>query len=85
MVPQKMFTINYKNLHPWMTANLRSPIMEKNKLCLKSHKKYDIDLNTELKQKRNQLTSDLRNAEILYYSRHLELNESDIAQSWIIL
>ena len=84
--PFKIFTINYKNRHPWMTANLRSQIMKKNKLHLKSHiQKNDIDLNTELKQKRNQLTSDLRNAEILYYSRQLELNKSDIAQSWRIL
>ena len=44
----------------------------------------DIDLNTELKQKRNQLTSDLRNAEMLYYSTQLELNKSDITHSWKI-
>ena len=40
--PQKIFTINYKNHHPWMTANLRSQIMEKNKLRFQSHKKKMI-------------------------------------------
>ena len=71
--------INYKNRHPWMTANLRSLIIEKNRLRLQSHKKTgDLVLTAELKQKRNQLTSDLRNAEIWYYSKQLELNNRDL-------
>ena len=72
--------INYKNRHPWMTANLRSLIIEKNRLRLQSHKNPgDLVLTAELKQKRNQLTSDLRNAEIRYY------NKRDLTQSWKIL
>ena len=78
--------INYKNRHPWMTANLRSLIIEKNRLRLQSHKNSgDLVLTVKLKQKRNQLTSDLRNAEIRYYSKQLELNKRDLTQSWQIL
>ena len=78
--------INYKNRHPWMTENLRSLIIEKNRLWLQSHKNPgDLVLTAELKQKRNQLTSDLRNAEIRYYSKQLELNKRDLTQSWKIL
>ena len=78
--------INYKNRHPWMTANLRSLIIEKNRLRLQSHKNPGhLVLTAELKQKCNQLTSDLRNAEIRYYSKQLELNKRDLTQSWKIL
>ena len=77
--------INYKNCHPWMTVNLRSLITE-NRLRLQSHKNPgDLVITAELKQKRNQLTSDLRNAEIRYYSKQLELNKRDLTQSWKIL
>ena len=83
---QKTVTMNYKNRYPWMTANLRSQIIEKNKLRLQSHKKPgDLVLTTELRQKRNTLISDLGNAEIWYYSKQLELNKSDLSQSWKIL
>ena len=69
-----------------MTANLRSLIIEKNRLRLQSHKNPgDLVITAELKQKRNQLTSDLRNAEIRYYSKQLELNKRDLTQSWKIL
>ena len=78
--------MNYKNRYPWMTAKLRSQIIEKNKLRLQSHKNpEDLVLTAELRQKRNKLTSDLRNAEIRYYSKQLELNKSDLSQSWKIL
>ena len=84
--PKKTYMINYKNRHPWMTANLRSLIIEKNRLRLQSHKNPgDLVITAELKQKRNQLTSDLRNAEIRYYSKQLELNKRDLTQSWKIL
>ena len=78
--------INYKNRHPWMTANLRSLIIEKNRLRLQSQKKKpgDLVLTAELKQKRNQLTSDLRNAEIGYYSKQLDQNKRDLTQTWKI-
>ena len=55
--------MNYKNRYPWMTAKLGSQIIEKNKLRLQSHKNPgDLVLTAELRQKRNKLTSDLRNA-----------------------
>ena len=69
-----------------MTANVRSLIIEKNRLRLQFHKHpCDLVITAELKQKRNQLTSDLRNAEIRYYSKQLELNKRDSTQSWKIL
>ena len=75
--------INYKNRYPWITAKLRSQIIEKNKLCLQSHK--TLEIWSLLLKKRNKLTSDLRNAEIWYYSKQLERNKSDLSQSWKIL
>ena len=78
--------MNYKNRYQWMTAKLRSQIIEKNKLSLQSHKTPgDLVLTPELRQKHNKLTSDLRNAEIWYYSKQLELNKSDLSQSWKIV
>ena len=78
--------MNYKNRYPWMTAKLRSQVIEKNKLRLQSHKNLgDLVRFAELRQKRNKRTSDLRNAEIWYNSKQLELNKSDLSQSWKIL
>ena len=78
--------MNYKNCYPWMAAKLRSQIIEKNKLCLQSHNnRGDLVLTAERGQKRNKLTSDLKNADIWYYSKQLELNKSDLSQSWKIL
>ena len=55
-------------------------------MCLQSHKNLgDLILTAELRQKRDKLISDLRNAEIWYYSKQLELNKSDLSQSWKIL
>ena len=42
-------------------------------------------VTAELRQTRNKLTSDFRKAEILYYRKQLELNKSDLSQSWKIL
>ena len=78
--------MNSKNRYPWMTAKLRSQIIEKNKLRLQSHNNPgDLVLTAKLRQKRNKLTFDLRDAEIWYYSKQLELNKSDLSQSWKIL
>ena len=78
--------MNYKNRYPWMTAKLKSQIIEKNKLRLISHKNHgDLVFTAELRQKRNKLISELRNAGIWYYSKQLELNKNDLSQSWKIL
>ena len=71
--------MNYKNRYLWMTAKLRSQIIEKISCVINPTKKPgDLVLTVELRQKRNKLTSDLRNVEIWYYSKHLGLNKSDL-------
>ena len=78
--------MNYKNRYPWRTAKLRYQIIEKNKLRLLSHKKPgELVLTAELRQKCNKFISELRNAEIWYCNKQLELNKSDLSQSWKIL
>ena len=80
------FTLTYKNRHPWMTNLLRNKIAEKNKLGLKALKSPDdIELNGHYKRKRNELISELRNTEIIYYSNQLEIHKNDSKNSWKIL
>ena len=82
VVDKKTVTMNYKNCYLWMTAKLRSQIIEKNKLRLQSHKNHgNLVVTAEPRQKCNKLISDLRNAEIWYYSKQLELNKSNLSQS----
>ena len=70
--------MTYKNRYPWMTNSLRTKIAEKNKLGLKSiKKKIYIELNRLYKTKRNQIISELRNTEIIYYSNQLEIHKND--------
>ena len=76
--------MNSKICYLWMTAKLRFQIIEKNKLRLQSHNiPGDLVLTAKLRQKRNKLTSDLRDAEIWYYRK--QLNKNDLSQSWKIL
>ena len=78
--------MTYKNRYPWMTNSLRTKIAEKNKLGLKSIKNPDnIELKRLYKRKRNQLISELRNTEIIYYSNQLEIHKNDSKKSWKIL
>ena len=42
-------------------------------------------MKNEYKQRRNSLISDLRNAEIKYYSNELDIDKNDVKQSWKIL
>ena len=42
-------------------------------------------MKNEYKQRRNSLISDLRNAEIKYYSNELDIHKNDVKQSWKIL
>ena len=82
---KQTFTLTYKNRYPWMTNSLRTKIAEKNKLGLKSIKNPDIiELNRLYKRKRNQLISELRNTEIIYYINQLEIHKNDSKKSWKI-
>ena len=75
---KQTFIFTYKNRYPWMTNSLRTKIAEKNKLALKSIKNpNNIELNRLYKRKRNQLISELRNTEIIYYSNQLEKHKND--------
>ena len=69
-----------------MTNLLRNKIAEKNKLGLKALKSPDdIELNGHYKRKRNELISELRNTEIIYYSNQLEIHKNDSKNSWKII
>ena len=42
-------------------------------------------MNKHYKSKRNELISELRNTEIIYYSNQLEIHNNDSKKSWTIL
>ena len=80
---KQTFTTTYKNRYPWMTNSLRQKIAEKNKLGLKALKHPDaIELNKHYKSKRNELISELRNTDIMYYSNQLEIHNNDSKKSY---
>ena len=74
---KQTFTLTYKNRYPWMINSLRTKITGKNKLGLKSMKKNRHYRIIDYKRKRNQLISELRNTEIIYYSNQLEIHKND--------
>ena len=79
-------TITYINRYPWMTNSLRNKITEKQKLGLQALKKTDNkELNKTYKTCRNEIISELRNTEIMYYSKGLEHHKNDLSKSWKIL
>ena len=82
---KKTFNITYKNCLQWMTNKLRNQIQEKNALYIKSIKTNNIEEKNKYTTTKNKLLSDLRNAEIEYFSNELELNKSDISKSWNVL
>ena len=77
--PLQTVKMNYKNKHPWMTAELRLQIKKRNTLSNMSKQQPD---NKELHQKyqkfRNIVTSWLRNAEHNYHSEQLEITGTDL-------
>ena len=82
---KKTFNITYKNRLQWMTNKLRNQIQEKNALYIKSIKTNNIEVKNKYTTTKNKLLSDLRNAEIEYFSNELELNKSDISKCWNVL
>ena len=81
--PKQTHTINYETCLPWMSEELRKDIVLKNNLHIMSAKfPSDIIMGTLAKHKRNQTNSDLKNAEINYYSNQFELHKSDLVKSW---
>ena len=69
-----------------MTNKLRTQISEKNILGYQAFcDPENLNLKNEYKQRRNRLISDLRNAEIKYFSNELDIHKNDVKQSWKIL
>ena len=83
---KRILTMTYRNRYNWMTKKMRTQITEK---ILLGHKTFrnpeNLELRNECKQKRNRLISDLRNAEITYYSNELDLHKNDIKRKWKLL
>ena len=83
---KRTIAMTYKNRLMWMTDMLRTRISEKNILGYEAFRcPGDLELRNKYKQIRNRLISDLRNAEIAYYSNELDIHKSDINRSWKIL
>ena len=68
-----------------MTEELRTQIKHKNALYAETLKKRDKDIQEKYNKLKNELTSSLKNKEILYYSNQLEIHKNDISKSWKIL
>ena len=76
----------YGDKLPWLTDALRKSIRDKNRL----HEESKCNPNNQLlkrqcKNKRNHVTSELRNAEIKYFSKEIDVNISDTNKTWKIL
>ena len=84
--PKQTFTMIYGDKLPWLTDALRKSIRDKNRL----HEESKCNPNNQLlkrqyKNKRNHVTSELRNAEIKYFSKEIDVNISDTNKTWKIL
>ena len=65
---------------------MRTQITEKKLLGHKTFRNPEnLELKNGYKQKRNRIISDLRNAEITYYSNELDLHKNDIKRKWKLL
>ena len=65
-----------------MTNKLRNQIKKKNALYFRSIKTNSIEVKNKYTTRKNKLLSDLKNAEIEYFSIELEMNKSDISKRW---
>ena len=84
--PEIISKITYNNRYPWLTTALRNSIIEKNKLSLETVlQPENVNLFKQYKKYRNKLTSLLKNAELQYNSKQLEVNKSDLSKSWKII
>ena len=61
MLSKQIYTITYKNRYPWMTNELRDKILQKK--------------TNKLGQLKNEITSAIRNTEIIFYSIELETHK----------
>ena len=81
--PKQCFTMTYGNKLPWLTDALKKSIKDKNRLHVESKSNpNDQQLKRQYKNKRNQVISDLRNAEIKYFSKEIDVNISDTNETW---
>ena len=84
--PKQSHILTYQNRYKWMTNILRTQISKRKKLWSPASCNPDnFNLKNEYKQRRNSLISDLRNAEIEYYSNELDIHKNYVKQSWKIL
>ena len=83
--PIKYIKQGYKNRKPWLTKALKNSIKIKN--CLfKRYKKYEnIELGKKYREYRNKLNGLLRSAEKDHYAALLDMNKSNLRNSWRIL
>ena len=68
----------YGNKLPWLTDALKKSIKDRNRLHVESKcNPHDQQLKQYYKNKRNQVTYGVRNAEIKYFSKEIDVNISD--------
>ena len=83
--PEQTFTMTYGNKLPWLTDAFRKSIRDKNILHVESKcNPNDQQLKRQYKNKRNHVISELRNAEIKYFSKEIDVNISDTNISEIL-
>ena len=80
------FHDDFGNTLSWLSDALKKLIKDKNRLHVQRKCNLnDQQLKRQYKNKRNQVTSDLRNAEIKYFSKEINVNISDRYKTWKIL
>ena len=84
--PVEEIKIKYENRYPWLSKYLLESIIQKNNMYIESAlEPDDTELLDNYNSYKNNVTSQLRNAELKYYSEQLETNKHDIAKSWKII
>ena len=84
--PVKNVTVKeHNNDKPWITTGLKNACKKKNQLYLKFLRTRNYETETRYKTYKNKLTSILRRCERDYYSNLLEVQSSNIKETWKIL
>ena len=82
---KQTFTMTYGNKLPWLTDSLRKSIRDNNKLHVESKCNPNDQQLDSIRLRENHVTSKLRNAEITYFSKEIDVNISDTNITWKIL
>ena len=84
--PEQTITMTYKTRHPWLSPELKAAIKTRNSMSnLCKQNPGNIQLHKEYKRYRNNITAQVKNAQINYQSNELDIVKDDISKTWNVL